>query len=199
MNQVLAIHGGNSFASYEEFIADLLQKVVRLEFPSQLGWRSNLPAVLGEEYEVILPRMPNGEYAKYLEWKIWFEKHIPYLRDGVVLVGHSLGAVFLAKYLSEEAPLPMHIGSVHLVAPPFDSDDGRRLVEFDITNDLVGLSVQVERIFLYHSSDDPVVPFAELEKFRALLPHATVRTFTDRQHFNQPEFPELVDDIRSLR
>ena len=39
--------------------------------------------------------------ARYEEWKIWFERMIPFLNDNVILVGHSLGGIFFVKYLSE--------------------------------------------------------------------------------------------------
>ncbi len=39
---------------------------------------------------------------------------------------------------------------------------------------------------------------SELAKYQAALPAATARTFSDRGHFNQPAFPELVADIKNL-
>ncbi len=47
--------------------------------------------------------------------------------------------------------------------------------------------------------DDPVVPLEHLEHYRRALPHAVVRLLDGRGHeFNQPEFPELVADIRQV-
>lgn len=45
--------------------------------------------------------MPNRVYADYAAWKVMFEKLLPYLRDDVIFIGHSLGSCFLFKYLSE--------------------------------------------------------------------------------------------------
>ncbi len=197
MKQVVAIHGGDSYATYEEFISNFSKIVVSLEWMNFNDWKKNLQKVLGHEYEVLLPRMPNPQNAKYREWKIYFEKLLPQLNDGVILVGHSLGGVFLAKFLSEES-LPIAVHATFLVSAPFDADGERTLVEFNITNDLARLSEQGGQLFLYHSDDDPVVGFAELDKFVVRLPGAVVRTFANRQHFNQAEFNELVEDIRSL-
>jgi predicted alpha/beta hydrolase family esterase len=55
--------------------------------------------------------------------------------------------------------------------------------------------MQTKNIYLYHSKDDPVVPFSALEKFARALPLAYTRIFEDRKHINQSEFPELAEDI----
>ncbi|MDR0860064.1 MAG: alpha/beta hydrolase [Candidatus Peribacteria bacterium] len=54
---------------------------------------------------------------------------------------------------------------------------------------------QVDTIFLYYSKDDPVVPSAQTEKLAELLPSAKLFTFSDRGHFSQSDFPELLANI----
>ena len=61
----------------------------------------NLDKVLGGGYEVLIPQMPNSQNARYSEWKILFEKIISILDDEIILIGHSLGGIFLVKYFSE--------------------------------------------------------------------------------------------------
>ena len=61
------------------------------------------------------------------------------------------------------------------------------------------LDLQSNKIFLYHSKDDPVVPFSALEKYKNALPQATVRVLDGRGHINQEDFPELVKDILSIK
>jgi len=61
---------------------------------------------------------------------------------------------------------------------------------------LKNLEPQVDKIFLYHSHDDDVVPFINGEKFNHYLPNATFNIFEDRGHFfSQVEFPELLENI----
>lgn len=64
--------------------------------------------------------MPNGNNAQYIEWKIWFERLLPFLNDGVILIGHSLGGIFLAKYLSENN-FSIKVRAAILIAAPFDA------------------------------------------------------------------------------
>ena len=152
---------------------------------------------LGQEYEVIQPQMPNKQNAKYNEWKIWFERHFPFLKDGIILVGHSMGGVFLAKYLSEN-DFPKKIKATFLVAPPYNIDEGRALVEFILPNSLKRFEKQAGRIFLYYSRDDDVVNFKELSKYQKALPKAISKIFEDRGHFSEGDFPEIIKDIKEI-
>lgn len=197
--QVVVIHGGNEFSSYEEYLAHL--KELRIEsvayFKGRRDWRDTLQDSLGSGYEVIAPQMPNRKNAKYIEWKVWFEKLTPFLDHGVVLIGHSLGATFLAKYLSEEG-FPKITTATFLVSGPYDMDGDRPIVEFALPHTLLFLEQQGGDIFLYHSDDDPTVPFGELAKYEQALPQARANILKDRGHIRQEYFPELVADIRAL-
>lgn len=197
MTQVVVIHGGDSFATYEEYLQFLRDFPIEVVMAGGKGWKSGLVEMLGEGYEVILPSMPNKQNARYEEWRIWFEKYVPFLRDGAVLVGHSLGGSFLARYLAENR-LPVSVRGTFLIAAPYDEDDGRPLHEFAAPASLDLLAEQGGALFLYHSSDDPIVPISELAKYQAALPQAHARVFDDRHHFIGEEFPELVNDIKGL-
>lgn len=202
--QVVVIHGGDSFQTYEEYLADLRSKEIdnpNFTYEVELGlqdWKSNLAKALGPDFKVIAPRMPNAQNAKYLEWKIWFEKFIPFLHDGAIFVGHSLGGIFLAKYLAEEI-FPLKMRATFLIAAPYNTAKENSLGDFVLPTGLLDqLTQQGGEIFLYHSKDDQVVPFADVEKYKTVLPDAAVRVFADRQHFNQATLPRLVEDINSV-
>ena len=197
--QVVVVHGGDTFNTYDEYLSFL--KGFEVDFEryraGKIGWKRNLGNTLGEEYEIIAPEMPDKTNAKYAEWKIWFDKFVPYLEDQIILIGHSLGGLFLAKYLSENT-LSKSIRATFLVAACYDDKDADySLADFAMPENLANFEKQSPKIFLYHSSDDPIVPFADLGKYRKALPRATIRTFVDRGHFNQETFPELAEDIRA--
>ena len=142
--------------------------------------------------------MPNATNARYAEWKIWFDKIVPLLDEEVIFIGHSLGGIFLAKYFSEN-DYPKKVKATMLVAPPFNTPTEHPLVDFNIETNLGKFEEQGGKIFLYHSKDDEVVPFSNCERYQKELPEAQYNIFEDRQHFNQNEFPEIVEDIRSLK
>jgi hypothetical protein len=75
--QVVVIHGGDTFDSYEDYLTFLNAFEVDKESLFLKDWKSTLQSELGENYEVLCLQMPNMFNAKYLEWKIWFEKYIP--------------------------------------------------------------------------------------------------------------------------
>ena len=197
--QIVVIHGGTTFDTYEEYISYLRNKEISLEkLRMQRDWKDTLAERLGENYEVLFPRMPNGTNARYVEWKIWFERIIPLLNEDVILVGHSLGGIFLAKYLSENS-FPKRIKATILIATPFDDTDSEeKLIDFKLPDSLAKFAKQGGAIYLIHSRDDLVVPFEQLGKYKQALAKAKTVIFEDRDHFKQETFPEVVELIRKL-
>jgi len=192
--QVVIIGGGDTFETYDIFLEQLKNSEFHLDrcISNNRDWKTWIRTMLGEEYEVIIPSMPNSANAQYAEWKIVFEKMIPFLNDGVILAGHSLGGSFLAKYLSENV-FPKKIQGVFLVAGAFDRDTaGYSLASFTLPKKL---DLQTKNVYLYQSKDDPVVPFSALESFRKAFPFAHIRIFENLKHFNHEEFPELLSDL----
>ena len=142
--------------------------------------------------------MPNKRNADYNAWKIRFEKYFSILNDDdIYLVWSSLGWAFLLKYLSENK-FPKRINQLHLVAP-VSSNYGlidEVIWNFEFSFDwLSWLEEQCDEILIYHSNDDPVVPYTQSERLINYLPKAKLETFHDRLHFNQPAFPELLENI----
>lgn len=191
--QVIFIHGGETFESHEEYIAWLkspdYDPFADTDKPRK-SWSINLAEDLGESYNVIAPSMPNAKNAKYEEWKIWIGHLEKYLQEDAIFIGHSLGASFLAKYLSENK-LPVKIAQLHLVAGCYGCSGG-----FELSDSLSMVEKQVEKIYIYHSSDDPVVAFTDAQKYKDALPSARLITCDDRGHFLSEEFPEIVESLQ---
>ncbi|HEY4518346.1 MAG TPA: alpha/beta hydrolase [Candidatus Paceibacterota bacterium] len=193
MQQVVVIHGGDSFDTHEGYIESLKSWPVTIEnFRARKDWKGSLQTELGPEFDVLQPRMPNKTNARYAEWKIWFERMFPFLQDGVIFVCHSQGAIFLAKYLAE-SEFPKKIKATFLIAAPHNHT--KEVGDFRL-GDLTQFGEQCGTLHLYHSKDDPVVPFSEMQVYCNELPQAHVHVFEDRAHFNQETFAELVADIK---
>jgi len=193
--QVIIIGGGDSFNTYEEYVSSLKNCEITIDkFRPKKDWKTNLPQRLGEDYDVLMPRMPNSANSKYTEWKIWFERMFAFLNNEVILIGHSLGAMFLIKYLSENT-FPKQINKLFLVSSPY-GENTADIAEFKLPESFEPVNKQVKNIFIFHSKDDLIVPFSEFTEIKKRLPQASAFIFEDRGHFNQEEFPELVDLIK---
>ena len=188
--QVCIIHGGTVYESDEEYqqaLRDITLSYDRLLYaPSWKNWLAEqLP-----DHDVLLPSMPNKINAKYDDWALYFSKVVPFLQPDATLIGHSLGGIFLAKYFTENPPAKP-FAKLILIAAPYDDETGESLRGFKLT-DASALADMFSEIHLLHSSDDPVVPFTEKDKYLRDLPEAKVRVFEDKQHFNEPSFNELL-------
>ena len=139
--------------------------------------------------------MPNDINARYAEWKIWLEKYRPFIRSNAVFVGHSQGGIFLAKYFSETT-WPKNVGALILVAPPHNRTKG--IGDFRLQKSLTKLGRQIQNITIFHSTDDHIVPYAEMAVYGKALPGVQLRTLKKRGHITQAHFPELVRLIKSL-
>ncbi len=195
--QVLIIHGGTSYKDREDFLEGLRQKQVNLEWiVAQNDWKDYLPENLGEDFVVYAPSMPNKQNAQYEEWKIMFEKIFTLLDENPILIGHSLGGIFLAKYLSENT-VAKKIKKTFLVAAPlYDDLEGEGLYSFAHTGDLQGLHKQGGEIYIYHSEDDYVVPCSHGAGYHEALPGSILRSLKDLGHLKVPHIPGLIEDIK---
>jgi predicted alpha/beta hydrolase family esterase len=190
--QIIYIHGGESFDTDEEFYTFLRSLPFDPHEPARQRWRDWLFAALGDTHECHALSMPNKLNADYTAWSIWFEKMLPFLRDGVTLIGHSLGGSFLLRYLATHE-LPVTVAAVHLVAPAVDHQECPGLGAFatDLTS-WHGIRNTEAAVHLWHSADDTIVPIHHSERLAAVWPDAMLHTFTDRFHFIGEEFPELL-------
>lgn len=88
------------------------------------------------------------------------------------------------------------IGGLFIFAAPYWGTEDWQINEFTLREDFLSKLPKIPRVFLYHSQDDEVVPFAHLALYAEKLPQATVRELDGRGHSFSAGFPELVDDIK---
>lgn len=194
-NQIIVVHGGDSFNKYEEYINSLKEMEIDIGRFKAKKWKSSLEKDLGNKFEVILPSFPNSSNAKYLEWRIYFEKLLPLLNKEIILLGHSLGAIFLIKYLSENK-IKNNILGLFLISAPYPSMETK---EFLFKVNGKNIESQCKNIFMYHSKDDKVVDFKDFEKYKKEFNNVKFKVFKNRGHFNQSKFPEIIRDIKSIK
>ncbi len=198
------IHGGMTFKNDKDYLHFLKNRNISIE--KKKRWVTDyMDEKLGKKFEIIRPRMPLQDNATYRDWKVFFERYIPFLRNNSILIGNSLGGIFLAKYLSENK-FHKKLLSVYMVCPPFDGDlPTEDLVGgFDLKKDLSLVEKNCKDVTLMFSADDDSVPVDHAEKYRTKLPNSKIIIYKSKNgHFRISRFPEIVkmieDDVRKLK
>jgi serine hydrolase len=178
--QVLFVHGGGQGA-YEE----------------DRKLAASLRNALGTAYEVRYPKMPDEDRPEYEAWKDQIARELAGLDSEVILVGHSLGASILLKYLSDEK-VERPIAGIFLVAPPYWGAEDWEVSEYALREAFASRLPKELPVFFYHSRDDEWVPFTHLALYRAKLPQATIHEFDGRGHQLDDDLSEVAQDIKRL-
>jgi len=198
MQQIIVIHGGTTFQDYDTYLKSLSEKKLDIDrFIYHPMWKELLQDNLGSEYQVLLPSMPNSTNARYSEWKLWFEHISSLFSDNCILIGHSLGAIFLAKYLSENL-LSVKVKATILIAAPYDDESIEDLTDFKIAKLSTKLTEQAGRLVFFNGIDDPVVSSVDLSKYQNQLPSAEFKILSAPDHFVRADFSELVNLLKNM-
>ena len=178
--RVLFVHGGGG----EAFEGD--EALVR-----------SLRDELGPDFDVEYPEMPDADAPEFGSWSACISHELSALDGGVILVGHSLGGSILLKHLSEER-VEKPIAGVFLISTPYWGTTDWDVAEFALREDFPATLPEDVPIFLSHSRDDVVVPFAHLAMYAGRLPLASVREFDGRGHQFGDDLSEVAEDIARL-
>ena len=178
--QILFIQGGgdNGYKADESLVRSLQQEI-------------------GSNYTIFYPELNSDDSAPDFGWLEQIEKEIAKIKSDVFLVGHSLGASMLLKFLTEN-PVPKNIQGVFLLATPFwsgteDWKQGLKLNEKFEEN----LPTDIP-IFLYHAKDDEEVPFSHFNRYKKKIPKAIFRESKTGGHQFNNHLSLIIDDILSL-
>lgn len=177
---VLFIQGGGAKRDYE---ADA--KLV-----------SSLREALEEDYTVHYPYLPN-ESAPDFGRKKQIGKEISLIKGNIILVGHSLGASMLLKYLSE-IRVQKKIAGIFLIATPFWSGDENWVQGLKLNENFADNLPKSVPVFLYHCRDDEEVPFEHLALYRQKLPYVTIREIESGGHQFNNDLSIVANDIKAL-
>lgn len=195
--QIVIIHGGMTFKNKTDYLKFLKTREISIEKKSR--WSDDyFDNCLGKKFEIIRPSMPLKENAKYAEWKIHFDRYLPKLKNNLILIGSSLGGIFLAKYLSEKR-FPKKILSTYLICPPFDNTlPSEDLVGgFKLKADISSIDKNTKKLHLLFSQDDDIVPISHAKKYKKKLKNANIIIYKSKNgHFKIPTFPEIIKMIK---
>jgi len=153
---------------------------------------------LGPDYKIIHPVMPHSEDPDYAPWKVQLHKELQPLQGDIIFVGHSLGGAVLLKYLTEER-IAARIAGIFLCATPFwGADENWQYEPFTLPDSAADKLAVIPNIYLYHSKNDPFVPFAHSQHYKHLITQAVMRPIEGYSHAFEDGLPKLVEDIKAL-
>lgn len=141
--------------------------------------------------------MPESFYPKYEVWKHEFERFD--IDAQTILVGHSCGAGFLVRWLSENN---VKVGKVVLVAPWIGDDPGdepfdKTFFDFQIDPDI---AKKTETLTIIHSTNDSGGVQKSVKTLVEKLQNIRYIELENRGHFTYKslegeEFPELLEEL----
>lgn len=189
MKTAIIIHGMPSKEEYFDSTSDS---------PSNVHWIPWLQKqLLVKNILAQTPEMPEPYLPDYEKWKNIFEQFK--IDEETILVGHSCGAGFILRYLSEN---DVKVGKVALVAPwinPEDDELGRKMFDdLSIDEDLL-IKVKDLKIFVSNDDDDFILDGVAILRDR--INSIKIIDFENRGHFDElsktEKFPELLEFLIS--
>lgn len=205
--QVIFVNGAvpkENYTSFYEFLHSQEYNPYEEKF---LNWNKTLGEKLWDEWEYFRAPLSEVRFAEYEAWKICFEKMIPYFNEEIILATTSLGSTFILKYIGEndgilinQSDKKVRIKKLFLIAPAIADTPQEKLGSFNFDLDMTYNKVSrwCEQIYIYHSTDDTLVPFEQSLLLKTHFPEAIFREFEDRWHFYmEAELPEIIEDIKS--
>lgn len=166
------------------------------ESMSSLHWLPWLRKQLIEQgISATTPEMPKPYEPEWTLWCGTIDKYV--ISSKTSLVGHSGGAGFWIRYLSEN-PL-VSAGKVVLVAPWLDpdSDETNGFFDFEIDSTIIE---RTRGITIFNSDNDMGNVHKSVAKLRQTIPGIHYREFHKYGHFTKSdmrtvEFPELLSEL----
>jgi predicted alpha/beta hydrolase family esterase len=158
---------------------------------------ASLAHLLGEDFEVRYPCMPNEAAPDYLNWKAAILEELRALDDEALVVAHSVGGAVVVRLLAE-ARAPKPLAGLFLVAAPYIGVGGWTIAGFETPADLAARISQTLAIYLYQGTNDQIVPIRHLDLYVRVLPRANPRRLRDRDHQLNGDLSEVAQDIRSI-
>ena len=138
------------------------------------------------------PEMPSPYNPRYADWDTVFRQF--QMSQDTLLVGHSLGAGFLVRWLSENS---VEVGRIALVAPWLDPNNrlSSDFLDFAIDPELAR---QTKRTAVFISDDDDREELVSVDILKSKVQDICLNEFQGKGHFilehmGTEEFPELLE------
>ena len=180
------------------------------DFNPQMHWYPWLINQLESKgFEVIAPEMPTTSHPKINEWIEKLRKIAPAPDKETYFIGHSIGCQTILRYL-ESLNNKIKVGGVVLVAPWFhlqnlENEESEKIVnpwlETPMDFDKINSHIPQNKLVAIFSDNDPFVPVADKEIFKALL-KSKIIVEHNKGHFTEEdkitEVPKVLEELLNM-
>jgi hypothetical protein len=151
-------------------------------------------------HEVIVPHFPTPEGQDLGNWMYHFSKYMDLIDESTVMIGHSLGPLFILSVLER---IKVKIRASYFVAGfagalGRDQFDSINKTFFDKEFDWETIKKNCSRFVLYNSDDDPYVPIEQGKSLARRL-NGEMKVIASAGHFNAERgytyFDDLLNDL----
>jgi len=160
-------------------------------------------------FEVFNPAMPEPLAPKIETWVPFLSQQIGQINEKTFLVGHSVGAQTVLRYI-QTLPPNEKLGGVALLAPwthltdeAFEDDEDPILAKpwLETPIDWIKIKAHTDNFVAIFSDNDPLVPLSDSEIFEANL-GAKIIIEHDQGHFSGSdgitELPSLLNSVLEM-
>lgn len=157
----------------------------------------NLGALLSDSFQ---PR-PLDMGSGAVEPKHWMDTlsvHLGSMGGNDVLIGHSLGASQILKWLAEHKPAQLP-KAVFALACPFWGAKDWNADEYRLSPNSAAVLSRIDLISFWQGGDDSTVPPAHLERYRDLVPFAEFSLLPGIRHdFDRASLELVANRVRQI-
>lgn len=181
LRQIIFIQGGGGKADYDldALLVDSLQDN------------------LGKDYEIRYPLLSDDDSSPDFGRLTQIDKEVSSLNSPIILIGHSLGASMLLKYISEKEIKNDVIG-VFLLATPFWEGDEDWKQGLILKENFIESLPKSTPMFFYHSKDDNEIPFSHIYEYQKRIKQASYREIEKGGHQLNNDLSIVAKDIKDL-
>ncbi|XP_053783104.1 serine hydrolase RBBP9 isoform X1 [Desmodus rotundus] len=145
-------------------------------------------------FQCLAKNMPDPIIAREIIWLPFMETEL-HCDERTIIIGHSSGAIAAMRYAETHRVYAIVLVSAY--TSDLGDENERASGYFSRPWQWEKIKANCAHIVQFGSTDDPFLPWKEQQEVADRL-EAKLYRFTDRGHFQNTDFPELINVVKSM-
>lgn len=160
------------------------------------GWYGRVKMALDQipGFQCLAKNMPDPITAREIIWLPFMEMEL-HCDEKTIIIGHSSGAIAAMRYAEKHRVYAIVLVSAY--TSDLGDENERASGYFNRPWQWEKIKANCSHIVQFGSTDDPFLPWKEQQEVADRL-EAKLYRFTDRGHFQNMDFPELINVVKSM-